>query len=229
MGSLTIAGWNDTDCKMELKEIIDTVGDLSISKMSKIDKTQLDSALNTSICVYLDNSLSAETKKEAFLVSEILEYVKSEGCLYARIILREALDQVVGDDSASEEERAAATEIMSFFTKLFDKHGFIDIQPFIEFSTKSGNVTIFNELKVNCFSSREALQGLVLMNEIIQSPYDYIDCASSSIFHGFESIEEYLTMLSINNFEDSINSQMESGKVSIDYIILHENLIETLK
>ena len=229
MGSLTISGWSSENAAVELQDIIETFQDFDIDKMNNIDTSELDSALSVVTCVYLDQKLSKEVKKQAFLVAEILEYVKSQGCYYARSIIRTALDEVVGDDSASDEERQTATDIVLYFNNLFNLYGFKHLRQDQVFNSFEGNYVYFKDMKLKCFDSREAMEKLVLANAIIQSPYDFIDVASTCQNHGFSSVEEYFDYLAAENFDEWMKSQKERGKITIDYLVLDDRIRELVK
>lgn len=235
MSSLIISGWKEEDCRIELKEIIDTFGDMTIEGMNKMDSTDIQSALSGVSLMYVTNFESGysshykdnpDIKKEAFKVGEILEYVQQRGFWYARNQLETAMSAEHDDE---EHLVFASEQILDFYYNLFDEKGFKTCRFMAStWNSKFGNVTYFPNLKIECYEDRSMLQALVLANEIINSPYDFLDCASLALVHGFDSVSDYLTFLAEENFEEYMKRQLNKD-IFIDYRVPNEQIIELLK
>lgn len=233
MSSLKISGWKDEDIRVELDEILATFGDMTIEGMNAMNREEIQSALSAVSLMYLslpDNPYNfckeENINKKAFLVGEILEYVQQQGFIYARNAIMRSLEQEAEDD---ERLYHAAQAIGRFYYDLFEKHGFENCRfTGSTWNSKHGNVTHFPELKIECYGNREVLEALVLANEIIRQPYDFLDASADSIMHGFGSISEYLAFLGKENFEEYMKSQLNRC-LFVEYKAPKEQIVELLK
>lgn len=212
MSSLQISGWTLEDCSDELKDILAIFGDMTIEKMSKLNPQDVSSALEAASLIYLSGDDAI--KMDAFNTCEKLEYIQQNGFSYARNAIREALEE-----QADEDLEWAVDAIMRFYNELFDRKGFQSCRLLNQtFNNKSGNYTGFVDLKLECYDDVEMVRALVLANEIIRSPFDYLDVCESAIQYGhFSSISEYLEFLAEENFQEWMKAQLAKGKMFIDY------------
>lgn len=238
MSSLRLSGWKEEDCVVELKEIIDTFKDMTIDGMSKLNREDIQSALSGVSLMYLTYFNSPflnkhyknnpNIKKEAFKVGEILEYVQQGGFSYARHLIQDALFEEL-DETSPNHHTFAAEQIMSFYENLFETKGFQTCRfTRSTWNSKYGNVSCFLNLKIECYEDREMLEALLLANEIIKHPFDFIDCASSALTVGFSDIPDYLSFIAKDNFDTYLKSQINKD-VIIEYREANEQIIELLK
>lgn len=213
MGSLETSGWNKQDKIDEISDIYDYIKNISYASMMKMDRDIVDNALNVASFIYLGENENIERKKEAFEVSERAEYVKSQGCGFALLRIKNAINinQEIFETDVS--------EIQNYFIDKFDKFGFTHLIPELVFNTKSGHFLHSSELHFDCFynNSKEAAEFFVFANHFYLFAFDYLDVVDSRHLMDFDSVEDYFDFLSTTHYQKNLNDLMKQNIISLSF------------
>lgn len=219
MSSLKSSGWTVESCFSELNDIRSEYEPFLNSSITDEAADQIDEAEKSASLIYLSSDFdNNELKMEAFKLCEMLQYIKQDPKWYIKHQLKMAMLEHTyyedEDDGSTEMDKAmnhAMEEILSHYDKLLSEHAWSCLRglhtPFI---TNSGNYVEFPYFNTQCFDNKELLQAMVLANEIVKFPFDFMDVSKDVTQSGFDSISDYLTHLGSLNFEEYFNSQMNS-------------------
>lgn len=218
--SLEISGWNDQDMKVELQEILETFSGKSIKDVNNFDQMQLSSALEVASLIYLTSD-EKTIKSTAFKVAEMLEFLTTGWCGYAR----STIEQAISENEEGYED--IASEVRQYFEDKFNAYGFGSIRTFQTFNSKTGNVICSNELKIMVYSEKfEAANFIIFAEMFLKSPFDYIDAAQIGYEQGmFDSVEDYFDYLIEENTQEWGKNLIKSGKLTIDYNYVDEQIV----
>lgn len=222
MGSLKSSGWTIEDCFSELKQINDKFNPFISKKLTDEADEIIENALSSASLIYLSDFENLNLKEDAFKTCEMLEYVKQKNFWYLRYQLKNAMFEQTyfedenGDHEIDSDLTHAMDCILEHFDNLIKTHGFQCLRNIgATFNSKYGNYANFPYFQISCFDNKPMLQALVLANEIVANPFDFLDASKDAVKFGFDNISDYLSFVANENFDEYFKNQMNRKHTNI--------------
>lgn len=224
-GSLGQSGWTKSDLQQELDDIQEALNGKNIHDADRFDKELMNRALSSCIGIYLSTD-DKELKANAFKRAEMVEFLNTGFCGYARLRIEDAIQEQTEEDFNT----PFVLSVRNYFTQKFSEYGFVGLRQNQTFNSKECNTVFSHELKIHAFDDHpKAIQFLVFACSFLNSPYDFIDAAETAINSGmYSNVETYFDFLTHENYCDDLNKLLRSKDVSFDFFRMNDEIRDLL-